>query len=666
MMSLRPIRFGLRVLAVAVLVVVAWQLDSWESLTRFWGQLTDAEESQSTDSLSLLPNDLLWSFRGGIEMTYGIRYRSHGEVSIQDDNRQRPVPYALTFTGSLVVETLGHWDKSSSGVMLMRMSVREARGSARLQGHPRELADLGPLEAHFALAPDGRVGWFEASTGSSPVGRNLLRSLVFAWVFETPQPDSQRPFDKGAQWRRGGETPFGVLQEQTHLSGTFARLSEALHASGLSDSDGGMIDENQRRYIHLRTKLSGGDTGIGPTGLVRRVLAVSPVQPVAVGMVLDTHQQQGTVLTANHVEMNLWLQATTQLIRSGVVSASLPPASAWSERALVAETGNLSDLDAHQHREVLGERRMADVLDGLAEWDQKRRDGPVNQLEVTEVYLRLKAAIALYPEDLTDLLDVLQSASADSLSLQLGVGALAAVASPGAQEVLVSLARSRVEDTKLAKRLLPMLVLEGYPSLETEDFLLRLSRTDERVDVRHGAQLALGIMARRVANEDPARAQALVEQAGEQLSEAVNNVEKKHWLGVLGNSGLPLTVDIVTPFLQSDDSAIRGEAAYSLRFVDTVEAERLLQIAVDDPDAKVRQRAAHAIVWRKPSARLTEWQIRKFGSVEDEFVKLQFLKNLWNARTISDAIEPFVARVAETERAERVRRFAQGLREGRF
>lgn len=654
------------ILALAILGAGGWE--AWrhrENLADLWDRLSlrPAQKTPvpptATPSLPGAAGGLTWNLSVGQELEYDVNYASSGSLQLQTGSpggKPTTQAFSTTIAGKLGFRVEASTEAAGREIWSIAMDLREPAGRLSFQNDELPLASLGEFSARFAMDRAGIVGWFRQSERSSTASANILRTLVFFWSGRVSPVASGRSGQEDV-WIDQALSPFGNVTLKSTLAGTFPRAAEAFAAARLEASPLAFPD---LRHAVIQTQIQ-SDT---VSGNVSEVVSLEPRLLATLAAQVKVSENRGQATATSQTSVDMALLGVRRNTGAVAATADIP---GWNPNALAPDQGDTTGAEQERARQRLGEKRAEEVLARIEEWEARARDETVTQSDLTDVYLQLKSLITLYPDDLGDLTEALIHAPPDSILMKLGVGALSATGSAASQEALLAVARARNEDTSLVTRLFPMMVLEGNPTLETEDYLSRMARGDSRAEVRNTASLALGILARKVGDDEPQRARGVLEFGQERLRQARSEPDVIHWLSVLGNAGADENPEVLAPYLRAEDEDVRAEAVYGQRFVKTREAERIIQDALQkDADPAVRRRAAQALQWRDPTAELAEWQIRHFERTDDEAVKIQLLRNLWGARTVHSPVEAFVTRVSETERSEQVRKYAQGLRAGRY
>ncbi len=309
-----------------------------------------------------------------------------------------------------------------------------------------------------------------------------------------------------------------------------------------------------------------------------------------------------------------------------------------------------------RYRQTLGGATLPELLEDL----RKLESSPGADLEVA-LQRKFEALISLHPEAVAPLGKLLLDAGARTATMRVVSGALNATGSPEAQSALAKAIRARATDRPALSRLLYALATVSYPTPEAEAVAFELTRA-AGVPIVQEAELALGIMARNLANHAPERANAMVRTLIESLQSDRTPAGSTQLLLVLGNSGSPLGLNIIRHFSVDPSPQLRASAAAALRFIPTAEAEELLiHFLTDDPAAEVRKEAAAALSERTPTPHSVMAMEKRIRADVDEDVRLELLRGLWRAVDRFPAIRAVVEDVARGDSSDEVRKVAARL-----
>jgi hypothetical protein len=329
------------------------------------------------------------------------------------------------------------------------------------------------------------------------------------------------------------------------------------------------------------------------------------------------------------------------------------------EREKIAATVPLSAKPSGQESEAaiqrteLGEATIESLLIELGHLETSTDETK----DEASLYLKFKALVYVQPQASALLGEILTTSHPGSATTRILTGALGAVGNTEAQEALVTAIRARRQDWPVLSTLIPVLGSVDSPTPLAEETLRELASDPSDWNIASTAQLALGVMARRLAESE--RATKLVDWAVKNLDSSPSVEMTKQWLLVLGNTGSATSLPGIARFVNNPSPELRAIAASALRFIRSRQADDLLiKLLASDSDAKVRLEAAVALGFREPSADSFAAQKQAFLKDKTVNVRLAVLQNLWQARETFSEIRQLVKQAAAKDVAKEVRKAA--------
>jgi Lipoprotein amino terminal region len=331
---------------------------------------------------------------------------------------------------------------------------------------------------------------------------------------------------------------------------------------------------------------------------------------------------------------------------------------AQSPAVSLSEALSEAESNAKIQRQALGESTLETLL---AELDAAEKSADKTQ-NVTPLYLKFKALVYLQPQTSKALAQRLMHSPADSLSMQMLVGALSAIGHEPAQVALVQIMQDHAQDWETALLIIPSLAAVPSPTPTTVTALNQCAFASADQRVASTAQLALGAIARNLAEPAPDRASAIVDQFIQNLMTAKSNAAIKQNLLVLGNAGSPRSLDAITKFVTSPEAEIRSIAVVALRWLADPQVDRILNQAIkQDSDDNVRAETVVALGFRPMTAENLAVQKQVLAADQSVKVRLALLKNLWQVREQFPEVITIVQQLAQTDPDQDLRTAANSL-----
>jgi hypothetical protein len=189
-----------------------------------------------------------------------------------------------------------------------------------------------------------------------------------------------------------------------------------------------------------------------------------------------------------------------------------------------------------------------------------------------------------------------------------------------------------------------------------------LAFNSANADIASTARLALGVMARKLADRSPDRAAKIVSRIIKNFEGASAEKTAREMLLVLGNTGSTLALPTVARFVAHRDSSLRAAAVSALRWIDASRADALLIKALSsDSDAAVRLEAAVALGFRPVNVAGFNAQKRVFARDTEVKVRSEILRNLWKVRADYPEVRQLVKQSAAQDTAKEIRELASSI-----
>lgn len=545
--------------------------------------------------------------------------------------------FDASFQGELVITVL---EADADHVSLVYdFHHPQVRFQADGQDEPKQsqIIQAGLAQPVFCLLDGrGRVQsvWFDSA--ANPVAQQMIRTLLAAMQVVGPaEPDSP------AQWEVEEENPNGrlIAHYQVQADGT--------------------IHKTTLRYL--------------PPKLIKKTKTMQLIPTIqSAGEHIATLDAGGSLISLSAAEAQSML-FQNRIVGQGILKLDLrllrkeqsPPGELAQLRAAGAQRSRaaspvplyvvVSPVEGQQtiQREALGNATLESLLDELAV--AEKQSSP--EKDVTHLYLQFKALAIVRPASCAPLGKILTTATPGSLKMRILTDALEAAGNAEAQAALGAAILARTEDWKALQLLIPALGAAESPTPQTEETLLALAFGKYDNNVATAARLALGNAARNLADQAPARAVKIVDRLLEELS-AQNSADSK-WqlLLAIGNAGSTEALPTLTRLLDDPAPALRGAAAWALRWIDSPQADLLLttKALVDDRDPAVRVEAVRALHFREKTPANVTAQEKALADEADANVRIELLGNLWEVRESYPDAKALVEKAAADDPASEVR-----------
>jgi hypothetical protein len=316
------------------------------------------------------------------------------------------------------------------------------------------------------------------------------------------------------------------------------------------------------------------------------------------------------------------------------------------------------ELDSTLYRQKLGTATLATLRIELATAEQAGK----KQGDVTELYLKLKALIFLQPEVCGKLVKDLSGKPFNTLSFTIVTGALAAIASPEAQDALVSLIKTRQKEPHTVVQLIPVLGMMEEPTIASESALRALAYHNKNGDIATTAQLSLSIIARTVSSGDNDRARRIIDEIISHYGAMKEQDDIHSLLLVLGNVAMDAYLPMILAYSDDPRGEVRSSAVFALRSYPAEKVGAVLIHAVSsDRDATTRREAARALSFMGADQKIIAALTAAYHSEKIMDIRLEVLKTLWKWENIYPEIRKLIKHAEEKDESEDVRKAANGL-----
>lgn len=244
------------------------------------------------------------------------------------------------------------------------------------------------------------------------------------------------------------------------------------------------------------------------------------------------------------------------------------------------------------------------------------------------LYTKIRALLILQPETAQGLAELLEHAQPEDGIFQAITAALAAIGNAACQEALVNLMEQASQEPLRLDHLLIATAALKEPNPATLSFLQALSQSPE-LHRSQMADAALASLGHTALAKDYPSVRALHAYLLTKLEKAREPRAQAIALSNLGNLGANEQLLVASSYIASTQDQVRESAIYSLRWVHTLAAQKLLITLLEtrrhQSDAMV---AARAMFFQAPTQEIIRAQIQVLETSSQETLTLQLLQNL--------------------------------------
>jgi len=627
--------------------------------SRHWGHYghstaTPLTKNEARPGWKFVPGDR-WIYRfryaGNAELDFGALFAAPNPTSRQRTQSLMTQSFKVDLRANLVLTVV---DKRVEDALIacklqeqtLRITI-DGRDSAALQDQARK--DLSG-DFHASVSYDGRVRSVRFDPAVSKVSRSVARTVLASIQFVFPVGGAS---DLGG-WETQEDDPNGHYVAR-YVAETDAGRARAGAGSGLK-----RFRKIKVKYLPARDKINeaGPPMTIAPKGSSIASFDIEAGRLVS----LEGTESQTLSIGGRRIgrtESSLLLDFLRKETVAGAELLALRDTAAKLERLveatpLSAKASPEEGRAARQRVELGGatlESLLVDLAGAESKIDPSFDEGPLS--------LKFEALIYLHPETSEKLGEELIKAVPESRTMRILTSALSAAGNPEAQAALVNAIRARSGDWPSLSQLIPALGSVKRPTQLAEDTLRDLSSNASDQNVASTSRLALGNMARSLAEGSPARAAEIVQWAIKNLESSPAPEMTRQWLLALGNAGSELAFPIIARFASDASPDIRAVAVSALRWIGSSRAEELLiRTLTSDSEPGARLEAVIAMGIREMSDAAFKAQKEAFKNDKSVEVRLALLRNLWQASEAFPEIRQLVRAAARNDASKDVRKAA--------
>ncbi len=609
------------------------------------------------------PAGLAYKFIPGDRTLYQIVYESNAQADFRalfsDKNGQAPAQ-ASSLVYALSAELRGQWVATvlETDAEHVRAIYQLRDGTVRVQVNGQEqAAQAESVRASLSrgvlleMSPDGKVLAVTVDPAADKFSRDFALSIFGVTEFVLPGATGS--------WQSREEDRTGVYSAHYHAS-TAAPKDQA--SPGPTPRT--IIDKTKLRYFleKAESTLPGqvpAQKQVIPSGTIQA--RFDPDQGRLVSLAGTEVQDTiiaGKKVARSSITLRLTRVSGKQLPReelTGPIREAKSLAEKGSRLALYTKVSP-QEMQSSIQRTQLGAETLDSLLEQLAAVERLRPKG-----DQTELYLKFKALIYLHPETCARLGAMVAAAGPESPTFVILARALGAVANVPAQEALIAAIKTRPLDMIAVSNLIPTLAEAPSPTLSAEETVRQLAQSSSDPSISATALLALGTMARGLAQKSPARSNRIVHELLAQATLTQSEDRTHDVVEALGNTQSPEALPVLAGFAKSPAPRLRAAALDAMRFMPAPRADSLLLNALSDSDAVPRLEAAYALGFRKMTPESFAAQKKALLKDDNEKVRAALLSNLWKAHARFPEARALVETASNQDPSEYVRKVATGM-----
>jgi HEAT repeat protein len=497
---------------------------------------------------------------------------------------------------------------------------------------------------------NGRIREISMRRGSHSISQGVARSILSLSQFVTPEGGKL-----SKSWTTSEDDPSGTFQVRyVRLSNPgerpfrFRKTRRNYAAPPVPAPEGHVI--TLRREISPSGSMKGV---IDPTGALRQLGGVER-QTIKVNS-----KQVGSARSEFHLDLQSSRCMDTRERFALLEERSRDAPEYYALAPLFSETITAAERERVRARSTLG----ADTLDTLLASLDRVASGAADAPNKTDLYLKLKSLAQLHPDASAAIGNHVAGLGHRNPAYVLAVGALRAVGDEQAQAALVRLL-GEAKDVDATVGLLLALDTVVRPSAATIARFEELAGPGVRAEIASTAQLGLGVFARKIYANDPAKSDAIVRLLVSRLKQSTDVDARRQWVLALGNAGTPSAFEAVAAEVEDPDPTLRSTALMSLRWQQNSRAEDLLVSALrDDASEEARVSAAQAMAFRSGTPALLAALASALASDPSAAVRRAAVDALAQSRATSPKVRALLDRAARDDLDEGVREAAKRLQE---
>jgi HEAT repeat protein len=587
-----------------------------------------------------------YEFITPMTVAYDVKYESSGEMNLSNMMGGEASEFNISIAGRLSFNLLRRVDKDNEIFYEIFLKMSNVSGNFNISDEDMPTGMLGELAGRVILDSYGKIVYFKRAENSLKLSGNILKSFLSVWAVVLPK---SADYNFPMSWRKSENSFFGKVDSLYVLKKAKQDIEDGFDMLGMPCSPE-LKGESGTFILVNRTFKE------NPTGNIDIVLGLYPVLSLALKAEISKQESIGRDIGGKY-RANMEMTLVSRGEYNGSAEMAKIPFEKYQESALLTDDTISEDVERQFLEKIVGNLTLEEIGVMVADLEARRAD----QRQITAFYLKIKAYVSMNVDDLSELHELLLEAKEGSLLMELLSSALSSSGKEEALDVLLEIVKKRSGESSLIQKLIPLLVLGGVITPKAQEYLIKLARKDKRDEIRTTTDLALGIAARSLDDYDTARSKRLVSRAIKNFKKAHSDDEKRLRLQELGNTGSTDILRPIKPMLDSEDSDVRADAVFQLRFVKGPEAEDILIGFIGDSSNEVRKSVTKTFSFRKPSQKAINAFMDAFSKEEDDSVRYMIVKSIWHGRHENPKVRTFMEEVSANDSAERVRILAKSL-----
>ena len=313
------------------------------------------------------------------------------------------------------------------------------------------------------------------------------------------------------------------------------------------------------------------------------------------------------------------------------------------------------DIRRNMLVKLLGNRKWEDIIQDLGKL-QKKEDK-----KRYELFRLLVAWMELNPNQLHLVVKKILTTKDTDRNMITILSALGQVQNPAAQEVLGTVIKKRQDNAEMIQMALVSLGRAEKPTQQSIELLQELYRNGKTGPMHETSVMALGNLVRKLREQDPSRAAAVIYDVEKDLQNAQSTRQRRVLLASLGNAGSSSSLPYISSCIESSDYTVRSRAVMALRFISDPKVDLLLTKSIEDKELSVRSNAVEAMSYRPPSKEIFSAIKSCIGKEKNDSMRVKQARVVWAMRKQFPEAVALVTGYAESDPSPQVRRAMRSI-----